>query len=80
MAADAVEERQNGANSISDFRKFEVVYNIRVGVVLDKGLVDRCLANVGSGKRQVGEEDEAGHGLTDSTSLGSGDSTRWIGC
>jgi len=68
------------ANSISDFRKFEVSYNVRAGVVLDKGLVDRCLANVCSGKRQVGKEDEAGHGLTDSVSLGSGDCTRWIGC
>jgi len=68
------------ANSISDFRKFEVGYDIRAGVVLNKGLVDRCLANVGSGKRQVGKEDEAGHGLADSVSLGSGDHTRRIGC
>ena len=68
------------ANSISDFRKFEVSYNVGMGVVLDKGLVERCLANVGSGKRQVGEEDEAGHRLADSASLGSGDHTRWIHC
>jgi len=68
------------ANSISDFRKFEVGYDVGAGVVLDKGLVERCLANVGSGKRQVGEEDEAGHGLTDCMSLGSGDHTRQIRC